>query len=280
METVLLVDGKCHPNPAPVVRGDYLLTTTYIHGVTRWNDDFIVLLRRSIAVYRIHPMTRIGTFKIPELRYGGDIAVNQTSGDIFVPERYRGVWKIETRPARRLLRSAPRVSLLLRSASNLVTLSSVAKDDRILLLRGQRPTSYVDLYDEQGVLVASVKLPAFVREPCHALDTPRDSYLVSYGRSRNLVHGVCEVDAAGETLRLRRARPVPGARLSRPHGRRRRRSGPGGRPKTRPDRSAGCAAALGAVRRLRGEQRRLPRSSAAQLRRSTSVGCFRMQNAQ
>lgn len=165
------------------------------------NEFYAILLTHSLNIYQRNPIVRLKTLRLPEIRYGADIAVYQKTATIYAVEQYRGVWKIETQLAKRWFSGRDyRITLWLASASHLATVS-VTKCGRVLLLRDNKPVSVVDIFDDNATRVKSFQLPIFVREPRHVVETPFRSYVVSYGWSRNLVHGVCEVNASGQALR-------------------------------------------------------------------------------
>lgn len=168
--------------------------------MVRLNEFYAILLTHSLNIYQRNPIVRLKTLRLPEIRYSGDIAVYQKTATIYAAEQYRGVWKIETQLAKRWYSSQDyRITLWLASASHLATLS-VTKCGRVLLLRDNKPASIVDIFDENATRVRSIQLPIYVREPRHVVETAFRSYVVSYGWSRNLVHGICEVNANGQTL--------------------------------------------------------------------------------
>jgi hypothetical protein len=76
---------------------------------------------------------------------------------------------------------------------------SVTADGRLLMV-GEDPLR-LDIYGSDSRLVHSVDLPGDMCEPRHAVETTRNTFVISHGWVDSPLHRVCEVTGEGRLLR-------------------------------------------------------------------------------
>lgn len=63
----------------------------------------------------------------------------------------------------------------------------VTTDGHVLLSK-DKPLPSLDLFDQNAMLMKTIVLPVFMREPCYALATPVGQFIVSFGYSVNNIY--------------------------------------------------------------------------------------------
>lgn len=177
----------------------------YISGVAYLETRLYILFTNFISVYCLDPLFHLKVIKIDEMQLGGDIATCQKSKSLFVIEGNRGIWKVDTAgTSESVFAQNYNVTSWLSSTVYSSSLS-VSKAGRVLVIREEKPPSWLEVLEEDATVVTvvkSIQLPSFVIDPLHAVETVQDSFLISFGQNSGLIHGVCEVNDKGQLVKI------------------------------------------------------------------------------
>lgn len=70
----------------------------------------------------------------------------------------------------------------------------------MLLIKEEKPLSSLEIFDENATLLKTIQLPLYVLEPRHAVATPTGNFVVSFGWSCGIIHGICEMNESGQLI--------------------------------------------------------------------------------
>lgn len=137
--------------------------------------------------------------KIYEIKNLGEIAACYKNHCLYIFEISKGIWKLQMTQTQLSLNKNYRLSVWF-IASIVHNPGMCATTEGHVLLSKGKPLPSLDLFDQNALLMKTILLPVFMREPCYALATPMGQFIVSFGCNPESVHGVCVIDENGQVV--------------------------------------------------------------------------------
>lgn len=138
----------------------------------------------------------MGAIVLEGLQLPQDIASCTKNSCVYVTDSGLGcVWKVEVQP--KMESREIKISAWVAEVGDPHTIA-VISGGRVLM--AQKPNT-LRIYRSDGTIFRSFEVRGNIREPQHAVRTPKGTFVISHGSKFDSEHRVCEVSAKGEILR-------------------------------------------------------------------------------
>lgn len=164
----------------------YINFTHWIYAVTEFHGYVFVRYEKSISIIQ-PPNTLVKVLKSKDTKDGGNMVACYKNNCVYALENSSGILKISQ------VEKDFQVSPWLSTIGHLIAFS-ISMDGFVVLLKGQKPCSSLEVFDAKPKLLWKVVLPPFITQPQHAVATARQSFIVSFDDY------VCEVNFSGHVV--------------------------------------------------------------------------------
>jgi len=172
----------------------YISCVIDVGGVTQLHNVVYIVCRQSSTILRFNATThrRLTDIDIKDLRLPEDIVACEQTSQLYVADRWKGVWRV----------SADGADIKLwwskYSIDKFTPYRLSVTSTRLLVTSGN--AKQLMQLDSLGVELRRVQLPYYM-EPEHAVESPTATFIFSHYNTQLKKHQISEVNTDGQELR-------------------------------------------------------------------------------